>query len=97
MAGFKLNRNQGDFLELVSQLIETFEAEVLPKARRITGVNARRFLLNENGLTGDDLARIVGIDRSAAYLILRGTRNLSVDHVKKLTTRFEVSADLFLA
>lgn len=51
----------------------------------------------DNGLTGDDLARIIGVDRSIAYRILKGTRNLTADHIKKLAARFVVSADLLLA
>ena len=97
MAGFKLNRDQEDYLEVMSQLLETYEAETLPKARKISGANALRFLLDENNLTGDDLAKILGVDRSIAYRVLKGTRNLTVAHVRKLTARFKVSADLFLA
>jgi HTH-type transcriptional regulator / antitoxin HigA len=96
MAGFKLNRDQEDYLEVVSQLIEVYEADTLPKTRKVSGVNALRFLLTENGLNGDDLARVIGVDRSIAYRILKGTRNLTVDHVRKLAARFKVSADLFL-
>lgn len=97
MAGFKLNRDQRDYLEVVSQLIEAYEADVLPKTRKISGISALRFLLTENGLSGDDLAKIIGVDRSIAYRILKGTRNLTVDHVRKLALRFRVSTDLFLA
>jgi antitoxin component HigA of HigAB toxin-antitoxin module len=53
--------------------------------------------LAENGLTGDDFGRIIGVDRSIAYRILKGTRNLTADHIKKLSVRFAVSADLLLA
>jgi antitoxin component HigA of HigAB toxin-antitoxin module len=37
------------------------------------------------------------VDRSIAYRILKGARNLTAEHIKKLSGRFAVSADLFLA
>jgi antitoxin component HigA of HigAB toxin-antitoxin module len=43
------------------------------------------------------LGTIIGVNRSIAYRILKGGRNLTADHVKKLAARFAVSADLFLA
>jgi len=36
------------------------------------------------------------LNRSIAYRILKGARNLTADHIKKLAARFAVSADLFL-
>ncbi len=37
------------------------------------------------------------VDRSIAYRILKGTRNPTADHIKKLSVRFAVSGDLFFA
>jgi HTH-type transcriptional regulator / antitoxin HigA len=97
MAGFELNEDQADYLETQSRLVEAYEAETLLKPRRKSGISALEFLLSENDLTGDALAGILGVDRSIAYRILKGRRNLTADHIKKLSTRFKVSADLFLA
>ena len=58
---------------------------------------ALKFLLSENDLSSDGLGQIIGVDRSIAYRILKGSRYLTADHIKKLSTRFAVSADLFLA
>lgn len=44
-----------------------------------------------------DLGDIIGVNRSIAYRILKGGRNLTANHVRKLAARFAVSADLFLA
>ena len=63
----------------------------------VKGIETVKFLLAENDLTGHDLGHIIGVDRSIAYRILKGTRNLTVDHIKKLSARFAVSADLLLA
>jgi HTH-type transcriptional regulator/antitoxin HigA len=97
LAGFKLNRDQNDYLELMAKLIEDYERETIPEPKPVKGVEALKFLLDDNGLSGDDLGRIIGVDRSIAYRILKGVRHLTADHIKKLSARFAVSADLFLA
>ncbi len=45
----------------------------------------------------DDRGQILGVNRSIAYRILKGARNLTAAHIKKLSARFAVSADLLLA
>ena len=96
LAGHKLNPDQEDYLELLSDLIESYEEEHLPKLPKVTGHKLVQFLLTENELTGDDLARILKVDRSVAYKILKGRRNLTTDHIRRLADHFSVRADLFL-
>jgi antitoxin component HigA of HigAB toxin-antitoxin module len=95
LAGFKLNRDQDDYLELMAKTIEDYERETSPEPVR--GVESLKYLLKETGLSADDLGTIIGVDRSIAYRILKGARNLTAEHIKKLSSRFVVSADLFLA
>lgn len=61
------------------------------------GIEAQKFLLEENDLTADNLGDIIGVNPLHRLPHLKGTRNLIADHVKKLAARFAVSADLFLA
>ncbi len=96
LAGMKLNRDQEDFLEILSQQIEAYEAEHLQMPKQKTGLELVRLLLEENELSGDDLAELLEVDRSVAYKILKGTRNLTVDHVRRLAERFAISADAIL-
>lgn len=96
LAGFRLNRDQDDYLELMAKIIEDYERETVPEPAPVRGIESLRFLLKENDLMADDLGSIIGVDRSIAYRILKGARNLTAEHVKKLSTRFAVSADLFL-
>ena len=97
LAGFKLNRDQDDYLELMAKIIEDYESETTPEPAPVKGIESLRYLLKENELTADDLGSIIGVDRSIAYRILKGARNLTAEHIKKLSSRFAVSADLFLA
>ena len=97
LAGHKLNADQEDYLELLSQLVETYEAAHLTPYPEVKGINALKFLLSENQLTGDDFAKLLTVDRSTAYKILKGTRNLTTEHIRILGERFSVSAELLIA
>lgn len=96
LAGHKLNADQEDYLELLGQLVETYEAGHLTPYPRSTGIDALKFLLSENQLTGDDLAKLLSVDRSTAYKIIKGTRNLTTEHIRSLCERFSVSPELFI-
>jgi HTH-type transcriptional regulator/antitoxin HigA len=96
LAGHKLNADQEDYLELLSQLVETYESEQSGPPSKLSGPEALKFLLKENQLTGDALADLLGVDRSTAYKLLKGTRQLTLAHVSRLTERFKVRAELFL-
>jgi HTH-type transcriptional regulator/antitoxin HigA len=96
LAGQKLNPDQDDYLVLLSALVERYEADTFPKRRPVSGLSMLKYVLGENGLTGEDLAKIVGVDRSVAYRILKGERGLTTAHIKALRERFGVSADMFV-
>jgi HTH-type transcriptional regulator/antitoxin HigA len=96
LAGFKLNRDQDDYLELMARLIEDYEQKQVPEPEPVSGIETLRWLLKEHDLTAEDLGRIIDVNRSIAYRILKGTRNLTADHIRKLALRFSVSAELFL-
>jgi antitoxin component HigA of HigAB toxin-antitoxin module len=92
LAGHKLNHDQDDYLAIMAKLVEDYENENVPAPKPVEGIKALKFLLEENNLTADDLGDIIGVNRSIAYRILKGARNLTADHIKKLAARFAVSA-----
>lgn len=97
LAGHPLTGDQEDYLELLSQLVETYEASLPRAPSGVTGISALNFLLREHAMTGDDLAGVLQVDRSVAYKILKGTRHLTAGHIRKLAVHFKVGGDLFLA
>lgn len=97
LAGHKLNRDQHDYLALMAGLIESYEKENVPEPAPVGGVETLKFLLAEHDLTATDLGDLIGVNRSVAYRILKGTRSLTTEHIRTLSTRFAVSADLLLA
>ena len=97
MAGHKLNGDQEAYLEALSTLVEAYEEEHHPfDDSKITGLQALKCLLEENRINAADLARLLGVDRSLGVRILTGERRLTADHLRILSKRFKVSADLFL-
>ncbi len=97
LAGHKLNADQEDYLELLSRLVETYEDEHVPELSAGTPLDRLKYLLTESNLGGEDLADLLGVDRSTAYKLLKGSRNLTAEHIRILTKRFKVSSDCFLA
>ena len=91
-----LTRDQADYLEVLSGLIEAYEQNH-NKIRwsRLDPVSLLRFLLEENGMSASDLGRLLG-QRQLGSAILRGDRNLSKTHIKVLSEHFRVNAGLFI-
>ena len=97
LAGHKLTADQDDYLSILAKLVEDYEQENLPEPKLVSGIESLKFLLQEHKMSPADLGNILGVNRSIAYRILKGGRNLTAEHVKKLAGHFSVSADLFLA
>lgn len=93
----RLTRDQADYLEVLSNLIEVYEAEhYKAQFTDIEPLDALRFLLGEHGMSGSDLGRLLGGPRQLGSAILRGERQLSKAHVRKLAAHFSVEAGVFL-
>lgn len=96
MAGHALTADQGDYFDLLCRLIEDYEQDQVP-VPKVSGLNALRHLLEEQGLNGADLSRLLGSHRTLGAMILRGERKLTAEHIRILSAHFCVSADLFLS
>jgi HTH-type transcriptional regulator/antitoxin HigA len=97
LAGHDLNKDQADYLDLLSELVEEYEDKHTPyKGRKSSPLSIVKYLLEENGLNASDLSRLLGTDRTMGAKILRGERALTVDHMKKLGRRFAVAPGMFV-
>jgi HTH-type transcriptional regulator/antitoxin HigA len=97
LAGHDLNVDQADYLDVLSTLVETYEKIHSPlDDPAICGLEALRALLDEHGMGAADLARLLGMHRSMGSKLLQGERALTSRHLKMLSERFKVGADLFL-
>jgi HTH-type transcriptional regulator / antitoxin HigA len=95
MAGHKLNAEQQDHFEALSTLVEAYERQHVP-APKLTGTDLLRHLVEVNEMSGADLARLLGCDRSLGVRLLSGERQLTIQHIKTLSDRFGVPPQLFL-
>lgn len=84
-----------DAIELLTVLIERYEREryPIPEADVVSVV---RYLLTQHGMAQRELIAEFGSE-SAVSMFLSGERNLTVEQVRKLSARFNVSSDVFLA
>ncbi len=82
-------------IELLTMLIERYEREhdPIPPADPVSVV---RFLIEQQGLSQRDLVPEFGSE-SAVSMFLSGQRKLTAGQVRKLSARFKLPADLFLA
>ena len=83
-----------EFAELLTLLIEDFEDKnyVLLKGTPLEVITE---LMEANNLRQKDLAPIFGAE-SIVSEVLNGKRELNINHIKKLSERFNVSPELFL-
>ena len=87
--------DQRDYFDLLCSLLEEYDAEHV-KWPKVNGPEILRHLLDERGLTAADLSRILGGSRNLGAMILRGDRNLTLAHIRKLSAYFKVSPELFI-
>ncbi len=89
-------RDQRDYLELLTTLVEKYEQDHHPiDTSHLTPLDRLKFLLDGHGMNASDLGRLLG-QREVGSKILSGSRALSKTHIRKLTEHFGVSADTFL-
>ncbi|MBA2113133.1 helix-turn-helix domain-containing protein [Bremerella alba] len=79
------------------QLVEAYEAKHHAiETRNISGIELLRGLLSEHDMNASDLARLLGVHASMGSKLLKGDRSLTVEHLQKLATRFQVRPELFM-
>lgn len=83
----------GGLASRVGDMIEAYDEHrrPLPKAG---GVEVLRYLMREHGLRQGDLPEVA--TQSVISEVLAGKRQLNVHHIRALSDRFRVSADVFL-
>ncbi|HET6246187.1 MAG TPA: helix-turn-helix domain-containing protein [Tepidisphaeraceae bacterium] len=93
----ELDQGEQDYLAVLADLVEAYDDQhhVIPADTRHPHEKVRA-LVAENGMTQADLAKLLGVVRSLASLILSGQRKITVAHAKKLGERFRLDVGYFL-
>lgn len=92
-----LDAGESDYFETLTLLIEAYDREHYPMpVKGASPLDTLRFLMAQNGMKQIDLAKLLGIGRSAVSMLLAGDRPITADHARRLADRFSVDAGLFL-
>lgn len=91
----KLSADQRDYLELLSMLVEKYEAAQAPPAD-VSQSQMLEHLLEARGVTQAEVAKATGVSASLLSSVRAGRRELSKENVRKLSAFFNVSPAVWL-
>jgi len=90
----KPSRLQVEAIELLTLLVERYEQEHYP-IPAADAVSVVKFLIERQGLEQRNLIPEFGSE-SAVSMFLAGQRKLTVEQIRRLSSRFKLSADVFI-
>lgn len=88
-----LSKAQEKLIELLTVLIEEYESKAYPVSDA-GPLDIIRHLMEQHGLRQKDLVDVFGTE-SIVSDVLNGKRELSKEHIKRLSERFHVSPAVF--
>ena len=94
----RLNADQRDYLDAFTEFVDAYDKARMKEQPwpEVSGLDALKHLMDEHGLAGADLSSILNGSRNLGAMILRGDRNLTLAHVRKLAAHFKVNPELFV-
>jgi HTH-type transcriptional regulator/antitoxin HigA len=90
-----LARDEEDYLDVLSNLVELYEDEHYP-IEPVSGLDALRHLVESSGKTRATLAAEAGLPESTLSEILLGRRRLNTRHIQILARYFRIAPGVFL-
>ena len=90
----KLSVAEKLMMELLTVLVEAFEEEHYPLSGSASPIEVLQQLMEANGIKQKDLVDVFATP-SIVSEVLHGKRNLTTDHIKRLSQRFHVSPEVF--
>jgi HTH-type transcriptional regulator / antitoxin HigA len=88
------NRAEEDYLEVLGNLVERYEAERYPE-QPVSDAAMLRHLIEAKGVPQTEVARATGIANSTISAVLHGNRTLSREHIGRLAAYFHVAPGVF--
>jgi len=94
----ELEVEEEDYLNLLGQLIETYEKQhhALPDTEDNSPADMLRWLMDVNGQKQVDLAAVLGVSSGRMSELANGHRDFSKSQITKLARHFNVGPGLFL-
>ena len=90
----RLSDAEQDYLDVLGDLIEAYEAEAVP-IRPVGDADMLRFLIENRGTTQAAVAKQAGIAESTISEVLAGKRTLNRNQIGKLARYFHVEPGAF--
>ncbi len=88
------NTSEGDTLEILTTLVEAYEAHHFPIPVP-DPIEAIRYYMESRGLSGDDLEQFIGSKIKVAEVLNRRSP-LSLDMIRQLHTGLDIAADILI-
>ena len=92
--GDRLSPEENKLLELISDLIETYEDKHYP-IPEASATDTLKFFMDDRGIKQSDLLPVFGSSGITSEVV-NGKRSISKAHAKKLAEFFKVSVELFI-
>jgi HTH-type transcriptional regulator/antitoxin HigA len=93
----RLSSGERDYSDALARFVQDYDERaypLLPKKR--SPLERLRYLMEENTMAAADLESLLGASQPLVSQILRGKRNLTPNHMRRLASRFGVDAGYFL-
>lgn len=88
------NTAKADEMEVLALLIEKYEEDVFP-INKPDPIEAIKFRMEQQGLRNKDLVPYIG-SASKVSEVLNGTRNLSLNMIRRLSEGMNISASILI-
>ncbi len=89
------SRDQEDYFDHLCTLLERYDAEHV-KWPKVSGLRMLKYLLENHGMNGADLSRLLGASRQLGPMILRGEREITAAHARVLGKHFALDPGAFI-
>jgi len=90
-----LDEGGEEYLDALSDLVMVYEQKHHPM-RKLSGREFLRALVDAKSVSQAELARQTHISTSTISAILKGTRDMTIDHMQAFATYFRVEPGVFL-
>lgn len=84
------------YVSALLDLMESYEAKNAPAEDERSGLAALSYLVEEHNIRQAELADLLDISQAAVSMILRGDRQITADHARKLGKRFGMQPGTFI-
>jgi HTH-type transcriptional regulator / antitoxin HigA len=92
----EMTRDQEDWFSLVTDLVADYEAATEKKPKPLPLAKRLSALLEAHQMTAADFARLLELEPSMGSKLIKGTRQLTASHIRKLAEHFSLPAEFFL-